>query len=126
MSGEQFVPFNAEELMRLESEAAQTLAVMTQGAIQGGTMPPKQVFDWYAMFNVENLIMLEAAVLLGDMKTEENEAALHDAVANVSATLKVASKQKMFVLQSDVEKRLQARKLRYPTTMDLTYGGLLP
>ena len=44
----------------------------------------------------------------------------------VGVLLKHVSKHKMFTLQNELENLLKTRKLRYPATMDLTYGGNLP
>lgn len=119
-------PPYAEEILESNSVAADNLMSMVIGALQDAQMPPRPVFEW-AMHNVAfNLAHIEHFVLMSETEDEERSGALKKAVEMMSSMLGIAQKNKMFGVVASTEQILNTRKIRYPTHMDLTYGGLLP
>ena len=121
------IPYD-EELFDSVEEAANTLGSMVIGAIEGGAMPPTPVFRWFCMHSTYLFMQSEEMMLLHSdtPPTKEQEQEVLASAAMVGVLLKHTSKHKMFTLQNELENLLKTRKLRYPATMDLTYGGNLP
>lgn len=112
------------ELTKLQVTGCTLMASMVEGSLQDGQMPPADVMEWFCNFMLHNMIMIEHEVVNNDNK--EAEKSLQSAVAAVASLIKIAERNKLFRLHHDLVNGLKARKLRYPTHMDLSYGGLLP
>lgn len=127
---ESLPPPYIDEILKSDNIASTLLMEMAIGSLQDAQMPPRPVFEW-AMHNVAyNLAHLEHFVLMAESKDtpeySEREASLKNAVDMMSSMLGLAQKHKMFGVVASTEQILNTRKIRYPTHMDLTYGGRLP
>lgn len=112
------------ELAKLQVTGCTLMATMVENSLQDGQMPPADVMEWFCKFMLHNFIMIEHEVVNNGNK--EAEKSLQSAVAAVASLLKITGRNKLLRLNHEMAADLNARKLRYPTHMDLTYGGLLP
>lgn len=112
------------------AEGNDLLSTMVMESLGQSSMPPAPIFRWFAMHILYKFMQYEEVYLnsedQGGEARESQEATLADMAEVLSMTMKVASKQKMFALTEELRSALLRRKLRFPPTMDMTYGGLLP
>ncbi len=121
------IPYS-EELFDSVEEAANSLGAMVLGAIESGSQPPTPIFRWFCMHSTYLFMQVEEMTILHNDApvTKEQEQEVNQAAAMVAVLLKHARKHKMFALENEIVSVLNVRKMRYPTTMDMTYGGNLP
>lgn len=133
-SGEQLV--QAFDRMATEREAAlrpfeqtatQFVCAMVVSSVQAGAMPPRDIFEWYAMYMLE--VLCQAELLA--MEAEEDHSDWLDPIlertsASISETLRICQANKLLVLEDKIKKRLLDRTLRLPPAFDASYGGMLP
>lgn len=118
------MPPNTEEMIKSDSLASDLLLKMVVGSINDKAMPPRPILEWAVLHITYNLTHLEHFFLVEGNK--ELEPDLLGAANLLSDMLNFVDKHKMFGLATQARDVLNARKLRYPHTMDLTYGGRLP
>lgn len=118
------LPPNTEEMIKSDSVASDLLLEMVIGSLNSKAMPPRPIFEWALLHVAYNLTHLEHFFLEEGRKELEQD--LLRTAELLASLVAVADKNKMFGLTIQVRDVLNARKLRYPHTMDLTYGGRLP
>lgn len=116
------------EISQNAAEGNDLLSTMVMDSLGQSSMPPAPIFRWFAMHILYKFMQYEEVYLSNDSgeAQESQEATLADMAEVLSMTMKVAGKQKMFALAEELRSALLRRKLRFPPTMDMTYGGLLP
>lgn len=131
MSEAEVLPNPYDDAMeRSDNEAADILSGMVKASLAEGAMPPREIMSWY-MKNITLMFMhIEFDSVfnpLSDEKERESiDAAIRSSVQNITMFLAILRKNKMLTLENELISMLNARKLRFPTHMDLTYGNNLP
>lgn len=119
-----------EEISANAAEGNDLLSTMVMESLGQSSMPPAPIFRWFVMHLLYKFMQYEEVYLNSEGQTDgartTQESILLDMAEVLSMTMKVINKQKMFGLAEDLHSALMRRKLRFPPTMDMTYGGLLP
>lgn len=119
-----------KEIFDNAAEGNDLLITMVLESLEQSSIPPTPIFRWFAMNILYKFMQFEEVYLNSEDQSEETrksqEADLTGMVEALTMAMGVADKQKMFSLAEELRSALTRRKLRFPPTMDMTYGGLLP